>query len=97
MVNEKEVQKIAHLSKIKLEGEELHTLTEDFNQILQFVNQIEKVNTEGIKPLLHVLNLENRVRADEPGQSLSNNEVKTIAPEFNAGFIVVPKVIETDT
>jgi len=89
-----EVARIAHLSKLNLEGGELEKLTEDFNQILGYVQQISEVNTENIQPMSHVLELKNVTRKDIPGNSLGIEDVKNLAPEFNAGYFVVPRVID---
>jgi len=89
-----EVSRIAHLSKLNLEGGELEKLTEDFNRILGYVAQISEVQTDDVAPLSHVLDLENVMRADIPHESLGPDEVKNLAPEFNAGFFVVPRVID---
>jgi aspartyl-tRNA(Asn)/glutamyl-tRNA(Gln) amidotransferase subunit C len=94
-VTPEDVAKIAHLSKLNLEGSELEKLTGDFNQILEYVNQLSSVNTDNIEPLSHVLGIENVTRKDEPGQSLDIEDIKKIAPEFSAGYFVVPRVIET--
>ncbi len=96
-VSAAEVQKIAHLSRLSLEGEELEGLTRDFNQILDFVDQIGEANTDNIEPLHHVLDLQDVARGDEPGKSFTGDEVKSIAPDFSAGYFVVPKVIDAES
>ena len=96
-VSPDEVKKIASLSRLNLEGKELISLTEDFNQILEFVQQISEVDTENVEPLNHVLDLENVTRKDEAGESFKREEVESIAPEFNAGYFVVPRVLDTES
>jgi len=90
-----EVARIAHLSKLNLEGGELEKLTEDFNQILGYVQQINEVNTDNVPWMTHVLDLQNVTRKDVPHDSFTTDEVKSLAPEFNAGYFVVPRVIDT--
>ncbi|MES0489047.1 MAG: Asp-tRNA(Asn)/Glu-tRNA(Gln) amidotransferase subunit GatC [Leptospirales bacterium] len=96
-VTPEEVKKIAALSRLNLEGKELENLTEDFNQILEFVAQIDEVNTDNVKPLNHVLDLENVTRKDEPVASFNREDVESIAPEFNAGYFVVPQIIDAES
>jgi len=96
-VTPEEVKKIASLSRLNLEGEELEHLTKDFNQILEFVAQINEVNTDSVEPLNHVLNLENVTRKDEPAASFNREDVESIAPDFNAGYFVVPQVIDAES
>ena len=93
-VTPNEVARIAHLSKLNLEGGELEKLTADFNQILGYVQQISEVNTDNVSPINHVLDLQNVMRKDTPHDSLSTEDVKNLAPEFNAGYFVVPRVID---
>jgi aspartyl-tRNA(Asn)/glutamyl-tRNA(Gln) amidotransferase subunit C len=89
-----EVARIAHLSKLNLEGGELEKLTEDFNRILGYVQQINEVKTDNVAPTTHVLDLKNVTRKDIPRDSLAVDDVKNLAPEFNAGYFVVPRVID---
>ncbi len=95
-VSAAEVQRIAHLSKLNLDGSELEKLTEDFNQILGFVAQIREVNVEGVPAFEHALGLENVRREDDTAAELTHEDIRSIAPRFEAGYIVVPQVIETD-
>jgi len=96
-VTSDEVKKIAALSKMNIEGSELEQLTQDFNQILDFVKQINEVNTKDIEPLKHVLNLENVTRPDEPVKSFDRSEVEKLTPNFSAGYFVVPQVIDAES
>lgn len=95
-VGEAEVQRIAHLSKLNLEGEELHKLTHDFNQILEFVEQIKEVDVSGVPAFEHALSVENVRREDVSKESLSRESIEQNAPRYEAGYVVVPRVIETD-
>ncbi|MDH4200071.1 MAG: Asp-tRNA(Asn)/Glu-tRNA(Gln) amidotransferase subunit GatC [Spirochaetia bacterium] len=93
-VTRDEVAHIAHLAKLNIEGGELEKLTEDFNQILGYVAQIASVNTDNVQSLTHVLDLKNVMREDVPEQSLNIEDIKKMAPEFNAGYFVVPRIID---
>lgn len=92
-----EVQKIAHLSKLSLEGSELEKLAHDFNGILDFVAQIKEADTKNAPAIDHPLGLFNAERKDEPQASINQDDIRAFAPKFEAGFFVVPRVIETDT
>jgi len=91
-----EVQKIASLSKLRLEGPELEKMAHDFNGILDFVAQIKEAKTDGAPALDHPLGHTNAQRNDEPNQSVDQDAIRKFAPKFEAGFFVVPRVIETD-
>lgn len=91
-----EVQKIAGLSKLKLEGDELTRMAKDFNGILNFVAQINEAKIDGAPAIDHPLGLTNSERADKPEASIGQDAIRKFAPKFEAGFFVVPRVIETE-
>lgn len=91
-----EVQKIASLSKLRLEGDELEKMAHDFNGILGFVAQIKEADTNGAPAIDHPLGLTNSSREDIPEASIGQDAIREFAPKFESGFFVVPRVIETD-
>lgn len=91
-----EVQKIAGLSKLRLEGDELTKMAHDFNGILNFVAQIDEAKIDGAPSIDHPLGLTNSSREDKPAQSIGQDAIRQFAPKFEAGFFVVPRVIETE-
>ena len=91
-----EVQKIASLSKLRLEGSELEKMAHDFNGILDFVAQIKTADTQGAPALDHPLGHTNAAREDKPIPSIDQEAIRRSAPKFEAGFFVVPRVIETE-
>lgn len=91
-----DVRKIASLSKLRLDGAELETMAHDFNGILGFVAQISEANTEGALALDHPLGVVNADRSDASVASIPQEAIRAFAPKFEAGFFVVPQVIETD-
>jgi aspartyl-tRNA(Asn)/glutamyl-tRNA(Gln) amidotransferase subunit C len=91
-----EVQKIAGLSKLRLEGSELEKMAHDFNEILGFVAQIQSANIDGAPAIDHPLGLTNTSRSDNPEASINQDAIRAFAPKFEAGFFVVPRVIETE-
>ncbi len=91
-----EVQKIASLSKLRLEGDELQKMAHDFNGILDFVAQIKEADTTGAATMDHPLGLTNSSREDVPEASIGQDAIRKFAPKFESGFFVVPRVIETE-
>ena len=90
-----EVKKIAVLSKIDLEGDELAELTHDFNQILSFVQTISEVDTSKVKPV-DPAGASDTSGEQKPAQAhLSIQSTREMAPHFEAGYFVVPRVIES--
>ena len=87
------VKKIANLSKIKLSEKEEKSFKDELNNILEWVDDLKKVDTEKTEPMLSVFNENMKFREDIPKPTKSE-EVLSNAPEHKEGFFVVPKVIE---
>lgn len=64
------------------------------SDILSYVNKLNKINTENVKPLVYPLNMSNVFRDDELDESSSREEVLSNAPSTMGFFFKVPKVIE---
>ncbi|MBI4597500.1 MAG: Asp-tRNA(Asn)/Glu-tRNA(Gln) amidotransferase subunit GatC [Candidatus Omnitrophica bacterium] len=88
------VQHVAHLARLRLEGQHLAQLAAQLDEILQYVQQLQSVNTERVEPTSHVLPLSNVHRADERAPSLNPALVTSLAPAAHPPFVKVPKVIE---
>ena len=93
-VTAEDIRKIAHLSRLSLQPDELKNLTSDFNEILHFVEHISEVDTENVEPLEHIHGLTNVFREDKPVESLPIEKISQNAPAFKDRFFVVPRVIE---
>jgi aspartyl-tRNA(Asn)/glutamyl-tRNA(Gln) amidotransferase subunit C len=66
MIEKKDVQKLAFLSRIKLSEEELNSVPGDVQSVLQYIQKLNDANTEGVEPLFHFQELKNVVREDNP-------------------------------
>ena len=69
-------------------------LIEELNNILGWVDELKKVDTEKIEPMLSVFNESMVIRKDEVSSEISDELVLKNAPESKSGFFVVPKVVE---
>ena len=88
------VKQVAMLARLRLEGKALTQLAAQLNEILQYVQQLQAVDTAGVEPTTHVLPLSNVLRKDEPQPLLSQEAVIALAPAAQPPFVKVPKVIE---
>jgi len=89
-----DVEKIAHLARIALEPGEIEGLAASLSQILDLVGQMETVDTEGVTPMAHPLDMEQRLRADEVTEAVPREELQSLAPQAESGMYLVPRVIE---
>jgi aspartyl-tRNA(Asn)/glutamyl-tRNA(Gln) amidotransferase subunit C len=79
---------------MELTPAELETLTRQLTSIVDYVAQLQAVNTEGVEPLAHALPIHNVFRPDEPRPSLPVAEALANAPDRHGDFYGVPAVLE---
>ena len=93
-IDNKTVRKVSKLAKIRINEQEEIKLIEELNNILGWVDELKKVDTEKIEPMLSVFNESMVMRKDEVYSETSDDLVLKNAPDSKSGFFVVPKVIE---
>ncbi len=93
-IDNQTVRKVSKLAKIKINEKEESKLIEELNNILGWVDELKKVDTEQIEPMLSVFNESMAMRKDEVSSEISDELVLKNAPESKSGFFVVPKVID---
>ena len=93
-IDNKTVRKVSKLAKIRINEREESKLIEELNNILGWVDELKKVDTEKIEPMLSVFNEYMVMRKDEVFSETSDELVLKNAPESKSGFFVVPKVVE---
>jgi aspartyl-tRNA(Asn)/glutamyl-tRNA(Gln) amidotransferase subunit C len=89
-----QIRWIAHLARLEMADAELETMARQLNSILDYVNQLQQVDTAGVEPLAHPLPVQNVFRADEPVPSLHVDEALANAPKRVGDFYEVPAVFE---
>jgi aspartyl-tRNA(Asn)/glutamyl-tRNA(Gln) amidotransferase subunit C len=89
-----EVQWVAHLARLQLTESELETMTRQFSAIVDYVDQLKQVNTDGVEPMAHALPLRNVFRDDEPSPSLPVADALANAPRRRGDFYSVPAVLD---
>ena len=93
-INANEVAQIAHLARLAVGAEDSETHARNLSEILDFVEQLGTVETEGVDPLAHPLEMTQRLRADEPSEPDERERFQAIAPATETGYYLVPRVIE---
>jgi len=92
-ITPEQIQHIARLARLRFTGQELEGFTAQFNQILDYVETLNGIDTEGIEPMTNLFEATSRLRDDEPGELLPAGEALRNAPKKTEGFFSVPKVI----
>ncbi len=89
-----DIEKVARLARLELSGEEKETLGKQLDQVLEYVEQLGRVDTTGVEPTSHAIPISNVFREDEVRPSFPRDEVLAIAPEEEGGYFRVPRIIE---
>ena len=90
-----EVRKVAKLARLELSDADAPQMAEQLNRILEYVDQLQQVNTDGVEPLAHPLPVHNVFRDDEPQPSLPVDEALKNAPVRNGNYFGVPAVFDS--
>jgi aspartyl-tRNA(Asn)/glutamyl-tRNA(Gln) amidotransferase subunit C len=88
------VEYVAHLSRVKLEAQELEKISGQLKSILDFIDKLKSVNTDNVAPTSHILPVSNVLRQDQPDVSLSAEKALENAPQKRDSFFIVPRVVE---
>ncbi len=89
-----DVYRIARLARLRTDDDEAAGYAENLSRILDLVEQMNAVDTDGIEPMAHPRDVSLRLRADEVTESSRRDELLAIAPAAESGLYLVPKVIE---
>ncbi len=89
-----EVEKIAHLARIAIRAQDVPEYRRNLSRILEFVEQMDAVDTRDVEPMAHPLDAAQRLRPDEVTEIDRRERFQAIAPRVDAGFYLVPQVIE---
>ena len=87
-----EVRKVADLARLELAEADVQTMARQLSAIVDYINQLQQVNTDGVEPLAHALELHDVFRDDVPDKSLSEDEALANAPARKDNFYSVPAV-----
>lgn len=89
-----EVERIAKLARLSLGDAEAEAMTKQLDAILEYVAQLQNLDTTGVEPTSQVGATETPMREDEPRPSLSQSEALANAPKSAGGGFVVPKTVD---
>ena len=89
-----EVAQIAHLARLSVSADDADRYARDLSDILSFVEQLSAVDTAGVTPMAHPLDMAQRLRPDEITEADQRERFQAIAPAVEDGLYLVPRVIE---
>ena len=93
MLSVEEVKKIALLARIELSDGELEKFQKDLSTVLDYVEELKQVDTEGLEIVSQVTGLQNVQREDEPVLADNRKDIMTNAPETKDGYYKVKAIL----
>jgi aspartyl-tRNA(Asn)/glutamyl-tRNA(Gln) amidotransferase subunit C len=93
-LSDDQIRRLARLARIALQPGETADVGSRLNRILELVGEIQAVNTAGIEPMSHALDVVQRLRPDQVTETDLREAYQSLAPAVDAGLFLVPKVIE---
>ena len=88
------VEYVAELSRIKLNEQSAEKMEKELGAIVEYMEILNKLDTDGVEPLSHVFNITNFMRDDEVVPSYDREAILKNAPEHTDETVVVPKTVE---
>lgn len=89
-----DVLRAAHLARLGLSENETSGYVDDLARILDMVDQLQAVNTDGVAPMAHPLDATQPLRADNVSESDQRDQLQRCAPAVEDGLYLVPRVVE---
>jgi aspartyl-tRNA(Asn)/glutamyl-tRNA(Gln) amidotransferase subunit C len=93
-ISEALVRRVAHLARLSLTSDEIAVFTQQFQDILGYIEKLEQVDTTDVEPMTHAMALQNVLREDEPRPSLDPEAALQNAPARHGTHIRVPPVLD---
>ena len=93
-ISKEEVSKVAKLAKLKLNEEQINNHATQIEKILDYINQLEKIDTTNIPCTTRAIEVINNFRSDEKKIYKNREEILNLAPSREDDFFKVPKIIK---
>jgi aspartyl-tRNA(Asn)/glutamyl-tRNA(Gln) amidotransferase subunit C len=90
----KTVDEVAHLARLEFNEENKQEILNDMNKMLAFVDKLNKINTDGVDPLIYMTEENNVLREDIQETTITQKEALKNAPKKDSDYFKVPKVID---
>ena len=92
-ISKEEITNVANLARLNLDESLIDKLTSQVGTILEYIDKLDELNTDGVEPTTHAISLSNAFRDDVETEQLGTDKALANAPEKEDGCFVVPKVV----
>ncbi len=93
-ISKDDVIHVAELARLEFGEEEIQKFTDQLGNILEYIEKLSELDTKGVEPTSHVLDISTPLREDRVEEWITHEEALQNAPEREDDFFTVPKVIE---
>ena len=93
-INREAISKLASLSKLNFNENEMDLISKDLSKMLDFINQLENLDTSGVEPLIHIHEEANTWREDQIDDMLSQKAALFNSPTKDGTYFKLPKVLD---
>ena len=93
-MDDRTIQRLLTLSQLSLDIEDSEEIRRDLDAIIGFIEIMDQVDTEGVEPLAHAVDLDQPLRKDRPVIDFDRDLLQSLAPKSADGFYLVPKVLD---
>ena len=93
-ISREEVKKVAHLARLELNNNEIQNHAEQLEKILEYIKQLEKIDTDNVPCTSRAIEVVNVLRKDEKKDYKNYQELLDLAPSKENNFFKVPKIIK---
>ena len=93
-ISREEVKKVAHLARLELDNNEIQNHAEQLEKILDYIKQLEKIDTDNVPCTSRAIEVVNVLRKDEKKDYKNYQELLDLAPSKENNFFKVPKIIK---
>ena len=95
-INKKEVERICDLANLEIGDEDKEKFTEELGEILNYIEKLNELETENVRPTAYPVPLKNVLRKDEVGKSLDQKEALKNAPAKTSNQFKVPSIMSEE-
>ena len=93
-INKDQIKYLSLLSRMDIQDSEINDVEEKLTKIIDFVDQLQSIDTDEIQPMAHPLNQSQRFRADKVFEENNRDKIQKNTKSTERGMYIVPKVIE---
>ncbi len=92
-ITKEDIMHVANLARLEVSEADIETFADQLGKVLEYVNALNRVDTEGVSSTSHAISLTNAFREDVVQAHLDRDKVLSNAPEKEDGSFLVPKVV----